>query len=50
MLDRILKSYIEDVKSPEEIAGQYGFDLELVRSIARKVDRNEYKRRQAPPD
>jgi NAD+ synthase (glutamine-hydrolysing) len=49
VLDRILKSYIEDVRSPDEIAGQYGFDLELVRSIARKVDRNEYKRRQAPP-
>jgi NAD+ synthase (glutamine-hydrolysing) len=49
VLDRILKSYIEDVKSPEEIASHYGFDLELVRSIASKVDRNEYKRRQAPP-
>jgi NAD+ synthase (glutamine-hydrolysing) len=48
-LDRILKSYIEDVKSPEEIASHYGFDLELVHSIAGKVDRNEYKRRQAPP-
>jgi NAD+ synthase (glutamine-hydrolysing) len=49
VLDRILKSYIEDVKSPGEIASHYGFDLELVRSIASKVDRNEYKRRQAPP-
>jgi NAD+ synthase (glutamine-hydrolysing) len=49
VLDRILKSYIEEVKSPEEIAGQFGFDLDLVRSIARKFDRNEYKRRQAPP-
>ena len=49
VLDRILKSYIEDVKSPDEIAARYGYDLELVRSIANKVDRNEYKRRQAPP-
>src|SRR5579872_467942 len=49
VLDKILKAYIEDVKSPEEIAGQYGLDIDLVRSIARKVDRNEYKRRQAPP-
>ncbi len=49
ILDRILKAYIEDVKSPEEIAGQYDLDLDLVRAIARKVDRNEYKRRQAPP-
>jgi len=49
VLDRILKAYIEDVKSPEEIAGQFSFDINLVRSIALKVDRNEYKRRQAPP-
>ena len=49
VLDQILKAYIEDVKSPEEIAVEYGFDIDLVRSIAGKVDRNEYKRRQAPP-
>jgi NAD+ synthase (glutamine-hydrolysing) len=49
VLDKILKAYIEDVKNPEEIASFYGFNLDLVRSIARKVDRNEYKRRQAPP-
>jgi NAD+ synthetase len=49
VLDRILKAYIEDVRSPEEIARQFGFDINLVRSIALKVDRNEYKRRQAPP-
>lgn len=49
VLDRILGAYIEDVKSPEEIAGEFGFDIALVRSIASKVDRNEYKRRQAPP-
>jgi len=49
VLDRILKAYIEDVKSPAEIAEQYGYDLNLVRQIARKVDQNEYKRRQAPP-
>jgi NAD+ synthase (glutamine-hydrolysing) len=49
VLDRILKSYIEDVKSPTQIAEEYGYDLNLVRAIARKVDRNEYKRRQAPP-
>jgi NAD+ synthetase len=49
ILDQILKAYIEDLKSPEEIACHCGFDLDLVRSIAGKVDRNEYKRRQAPP-
>ena len=49
VLDRILKAYLEEVKKPEDIAAECGFDLDLVRSIAAKVDRNEYKRRQAPP-
>jgi len=49
VLDRILKSYIEDVKSPQEISEHYGFDLKLVREIALRVDRNEYKRKQAAP-
>ncbi|HKV25530.1 MAG TPA: NAD+ synthase [Candidatus Acidoferrum sp.] len=49
VLDRILKSYIEDLYSPEEIADHYGFDLKLVREIALRVDKNEYKRKQAPP-
>jgi NAD+ synthase/NAD+ synthase (glutamine-hydrolysing) len=49
VLDRILKAYIEDLKSPHEIADHYGFDLKLVRDIALRVDRNEYKRKQAAP-
>jgi NAD+ synthase (glutamine-hydrolysing) len=49
VLDRILKAYIEDLKSPQEIADKYGFDLKLVKDIALLVDRNEYKRKQAAP-
>ncbi len=49
VLDRILKAYVEDLRSPEEIGDHYGFDLQLVRSVARRVDQNEYKRKQAPP-
>ena len=49
VLDRILKAYVEDLRSPEEIAEHYGFSLDLVRSVALQVDRNEYKRKQAPP-
>jgi NAD+ synthase (glutamine-hydrolysing) len=49
VLDRILKAYIEDLRSPEEIADHYAFSLELVREVALRVDRNEYKRKQAPP-
>ena len=49
VLDCVLKAYIEDLLSPEEIAEKYGFELKLVRDIALLVDRNEYKRKQAAP-
>ncbi len=49
ILDCILKAYIEEVRSPSEIADHYGFAPDLVRSIAQRVDRSEYKRKQAPP-
>jgi NAD+ synthase (glutamine-hydrolysing) len=49
VLDRILKAYIEDLRSPREIADHYGFELKLVRDIALLVDRTEYKRKQAAP-
>ncbi len=49
VLDRILKAYIEEVKCPEEIAVETGFDVGLIRNIAALVDRNEYKRKQAAP-
>jgi NAD+ synthase (glutamine-hydrolysing) len=48
ILDEILKMYVEELLSPEDIAGR-GFDPEIVRWIQRKVDMNEYKRRQAAP-
>jgi NAD+ synthase (glutamine-hydrolysing) len=46
MLDPILKAYVEEDKAPDEIEG---YDPALVREIVALVDRNEYKRRQAPP-
>ncbi len=48
VLDQILKMYVEEQLSPEDIADR-GFDPEIVRWIQRKVDMNEYKRRQAAP-
>ncbi|MCF8012298.1 MAG: NAD+ synthase [Clostridiales bacterium] len=48
VLDDILKSYIEDNKSIQEIV-QVGYDGNVVESVIRKVDRAEYKRQQAPP-
>lgn len=49
VLDRILKAYVEELRSPPQIAQETGFDLALVRSVALRVDQNEYKRKQAPP-
>ena len=49
MLDAILKAYVEDLRSPVEIADHYDFSRELVLNITGMVDRNEYKRKQAPP-
>src|SRR6185437_1095810 len=49
LLDRILKAYVEDLRSPQEIAGHLDVPLDLVRSVARRVDQSEYKRKQAPP-
>jgi NH3-dependent NAD+ synthetase len=48
-LDRILKAYVEDLQSPEQISDECLLPLELVRSVALQVDRNEYKRKQAAP-
>jgi len=49
VLDRILKAYVEDLLSVEEIAELTGYSLDLVRSVARRVDGAEFKRKQAPP-
>jgi NAD+ synthase (glutamine-hydrolysing) len=48
LLDEILELYVEDHLSPEDIV-QRGFDPDTVRWIQRRVDMNEYKRRQAAP-
>ena len=48
VLDGILKAYVEDTRGIDEII-RMGFDEKIVREIIRKVNRNEYKRRQAAP-
>ena len=48
ILDPILERYVEDDQSLEQIIAA-GFDEHTVKRIVRMVDRNEYKRRQAPP-
>jgi len=47
-LDPILKGYIEEDLSPEELVAA-GSKPEIVARVIQLVDRSEYKRRQAPP-
>jgi NAD+ synthase (glutamine-hydrolysing) len=47
-LDPIVEAYVEDDRSPEEIAAA-GFDPQLVDRVIELIDRAEYKRRQAAP-
>ncbi len=49
ILDGILQGYVEQMKSPRQIAAELNLDIALVRDIVNKVDRNEYKRQQAAP-
>ncbi len=49
VLDVILQRYIEYREEVDEIVAATGLDRTLVADILRRVDRNEYKRRQVPP-
>jgi len=48
ILDGILEAYVENDHNVEEIVNT-GYDREMVARVVQMVDRNEYKRRQAPP-
>ena len=49
VLDPILEAYVERYETPESIARENGFPLELVQQVVRLVERSEYKRQQAAP-
>jgi NAD+ synthase (glutamine-hydrolysing) len=48
LLDEILKGYVEEDKSPQQLI-ESGLPADVVHSVIRMVDRNEYKRRLSPP-
>ena len=48
VLDPVIKAYVEDDRSYQEMVDM-GFDPTVVKQVISTVDRNEYKRRQAPP-
>jgi NAD+ synthase (glutamine-hydrolysing) len=48
VLDPILTAYVEEDKSLADLLAA-GFDEDTIKRVITMVDRNEYKRRQAPP-
>ena len=48
LLDKILKGYVEEDKSAQQLA-ESGLPQDVVGRVIDMVDRNEYKRRQSPP-
>lgn len=48
VLDPVIKAYVEDDYGYQDMV-EMGFDPAVVRQVMSFVDRNEYKRRQAPP-
>jgi NAD+ synthase (glutamine-hydrolysing) len=48
LLDEILERYIVGDQCFEDMI-EAGYDADMVAKVIKMVDRNEYKRRQAPP-
>jgi NAD+ synthase (glutamine-hydrolysing) len=48
LLDKILKGYVEEDKSPQQLIEE-SLPADQVKKVTRMVDQNEYKRRQSPP-
>ncbi len=48
VLDQVVKAYVEEDWGYQDLVDR-GFDPQVVRQVISAVDRNEYKRRQAPP-
>jgi NAD+ synthase (glutamine-hydrolysing) len=49
VLDPIVEAYVERYETPETIAEERGFPLEIVQQVVRLIERSEYKRQQAAP-
>lgn len=49
IIDNVLKAYVEEHQSPEDIAKNYHYPKELVNDLIKRIHCNEYKRRQSAP-
>lgn len=48
-IDRVMKGYIEDLLSPQQISEKFHISRVIVDDLIGRIFRAEYKRRQAPP-
>ncbi len=46
IVDNVLTAYIENHEKPEEIARRFGYSLQLVDDLIKRIHMNEFKRRQ----
>lgn len=49
LVDKVLKAYVEDHLSPQQIVEKYHLKQEMVDDLINRIYRAEYKRRQSPP-
>ncbi len=49
VIDTVLDGYVENHMPPQAIMDKFGYSLEMVMDIIRRIHMNEYKRRQSPP-
>lgn len=49
VLDNIIKAYVKEDKTPDEIIKEYNYDLKEVKRIINLINKSEYKRRQSAP-
>ncbi len=49
VLDRVIHEYVEEIRSPSQIAADIGLEREILAQIVRKIDRAENKRHRASP-
>jgi NAD+ synthase (glutamine-hydrolysing) len=48
IVDRVVEGYVEEGASLSAIAEKMGISLEIVKDLVCKIEKSEYKRRQAP--
>ncbi len=49
IIDKVIRGYVEECSPLEEIASKYHIDLDLVKSVVRRIYKAEHKRRQSAP-